>query len=385
MKGLTRAMFVLLLVLLPVHSRAADRAVIVVLDGMRSTEGFDDPTFQYIPRMGFDLAPQGALARNCSNMGVTRTIPGHCAIGSGQYQDLPNDGSVRSSFPFLWEYYRDQTGAPELNTVIVTTKSKINSLSYSTAAGYGPGDSARVIGPTWDDVATANQFLLDMMLNRPRVALLNMGTIDMAAHAGIWADYTRAIHTADSLVALIWNRIESDPVYAGHTDLIVTGDHGRHADEYGSWTDHGDGCPGCRRIPLLCLGPDFKDGFVSWTFCQQIDICRTVGQLIGVSTPLAGGRILTELIQSPADVADACTARSFLTVTAVDRTVRARLDLGAAAPARLGIFDLAGRRITSHDLTPGEEWRWAPLSGRVFFYRAEFPGEVPRRGPLLVR
>ncbi|MFB3909642.1 MAG: hypothetical protein ACE15D_14705 [Candidatus Eisenbacteria bacterium] len=352
-------------------ARAADRAVIVVLDGLRSSEGFDDPDHRFIPRMALDLAPQGALARVCANLGSTHTVAGHSTIGSGRYQTLAEDGTERPQYPLLWEYFRHQTGLSANATVLVTMKSKIKPLSYSTYPGYGAPDSARVIGPTWSDFLVLDQFLTDMAAHHPIVSFLNLGGIDTFAHTGDWARYTWAIGIADSLVSVLWDRIEADPFYAGRTALIVTGDHGRHADGYGDWKDHGDGCPGCRRIPLLCLGPDFQPGIESWTPCEQIDICKTLGSLLGVATPVASGRILQELLAVPAAAGEpAGEGQTALSITTDGLCVRFRpigVDLRS-----LRIFDVSGRQMDSAGrLSGGAAWSWtAPVRG-VYYYKAE--------------
>ncbi len=346
--------------------QAAERVVIIVLDGLRASEGFDDPEHRFVPRMALDLAPQGALARACTNNGLTITIPGHVAIGSGRYQNLPDDGTVRSIFPLLWEYYRDQTGSPGRSAVIPTTKGKIKSLSHSKWSTYGAPDSARLIGPTWDDEVTTAAFLVDMVVNRPVVSFLNFGSIDGAAHTQNWAGYTRQIAVADSCVALIWEEIQADPVFGGRTDLIVTGDHGRHADGYGDWFEHGDGCPGCRRIPLLALGPDFPAGIVSWTPSEQVDICKTVAGAIGVAVPYAGGRVLTELMANPA-VVDGAGARILPRMSAEGR--RVRLEVGVEnAPAHVSIFDVTGRLLVRARCEGATRWAWeSPTSGVLFY------------------
>lgn len=356
------------LTLLAAPAGAAERAVIIVLDGLRSSEGFDDPNFTYVPRMAYELAPQGTLARVCSNNGQTVSVPGHTAVASGRYQSLPNDGSVRSVFPLLWEYYRDQTGAGGTSTLLPITKRKISILSYSTWVGYGVPDSARVSGPTWDDEVTTSRFLSEMTLTAPVVSFLNFGGIDMGANTQIWHEYIRAVQRADSLVAVIWQAIQANPLYAGKTDLIVTGDHGRHADGYGEWWDHGDGCPGCRRVPLLALGPDFRENVVSWTACEQIDICRTLGSLLGIQTPYAGGRILDELILDPAAVAPIGTPEK-LRVAIDGRSVRFRIEADGA-PVDLSIFDLLGRRLDRGTCHPGHDWSWKGDVAGVYFYSA---------------
>ncbi len=368
----TRALWMLLILVFTASAaaQAAEHAVIVVIDGMRATEGFDDPGFRFIPRMRWDLVPQGAWGRVCDNMGVTTTVPGHAAIGSGRYQDLLDDGTQRSVFPLLWEYYRKDTGAPERDVVIVTNKRKIRILSYSTWSGYGAADSARVIGPCYTDASTVNQFLADMAVNHPKLAFLNLGDVDYQGHYGTWTDYTRAIQNADSLVAYLWDRVQQDPVFGGATDVVITCDHGRHTDGYGSWHDHGDGCPGCRRIALLGLGPDFRAGLESWTACQQVDLCKTVASLLGIPTPLAGGRVLDELLQNPAAAEEPPRSAGLLRVAAMRRSVSFRLD-GDHSPLAVGLYDPAGRCLARGTCEPWGTFTWESPAYGVLFYRAD--------------
>jgi hypothetical protein len=359
-------------------ARSANRVVIVVLDGLRATEGFDDPDYRYIPHMGHELVPQGASARACDNNGQTYTIAGHSTIAAGRYQVLPDDGSVRPYYPLLWEYYRASTGFPERRTVVATSKTKIKCMSYSTSAGYGAPDSARILGPTWDDVDTVLWFLNDMTVNQPVVSFLNLGVIDGEAHSGDWARYTRAIQRADSAVALLWSRIQADPIYGGHTTMIITGDHGRHSDGWGDWWEHGDGCPGCRRIPLLALGPEFTPGLVSWTPCQQIDILKTVASTIGLAVPEAQGRVLSELFRTSSVMADDCEAGRELRIDL--RGAQASFLAGSDGP--LELYDVGGRLVTSKVIKKGEPWMWqSPRSGILFYH---FRGSGPARTGRLV-
>ena len=253
--------------------------------------------------------------------------------------------------------------------MITTTKRKISCLSYSTWGGYGAPDSARVVGPTWDDTVTTSEFLSDMALSQPVVSLLNFGSIDGMAHTGNWDAYVRQIEIADSCVAAIWQRIQGDPFFRGRTNLIVTGDHGRHADAYGSWTDHGDGCPGCRRISLLALGPDFRDGYVSWTPCEQVDLCKTLASELGIAAPFAGGRVLTELLESPAGLTDARAGSPSVRVAIEGSRVRF-FSFRQDGQVSLSVHDAMGRRLAGGLSSPGYPWTWIGDRSGVFFYRA---------------
>lgn len=346
----------------------ADKTIIVVIDGLRATEGMDDPDYRFIPRIGNDLAPLGAVGRACDNRGLTVTIPGHVSIASGRYQLLPNDGTVRSSFPHLWEYYRDALGVPSSQTLVVATKSKLACLSYSYHADYGPPDSATTFAGFARDASAISTLLYEMSVHRPRVSFVNLGDVDAAGHSGDWTQYTSKIRIADSLIYYLWGRVQLSPDYKDRTALIITSDHGRHSDEYGGWDAHGDGCPGCRRIPLVCLGPDFAPGTVSWVRCEQIDICRTLGAILHVPTPLAGGRILTELLNSTSGVALPPMQEPETAPIRVDdgRLVLKPPDRGG--PWRFRLVDVTGRILADDDVSQESTTFWTPPSSGVLFY-----------------
>jgi hypothetical protein len=218
-------------------------------------------------------------------------------IGSGRYQAVTEDGLQRSAYPFLWEYYRAASGAPATAALVATSKIKLACLSYSNDPAYGAGDSAMTFAGLGSDRTPSTRSSRAVIIAGHH--LISLGDVDAAGHA-IWEEYTRTIHVADSLVYYLWTRVQLLPAYRDRTAFIITSDHGRHADAWGCWCSHADGCPGCRRISFVCVGPDFHAGMTSWTPCQQIDVCATIGSLLGFPTPTAGGRILTELIVNPA-------------------------------------------------------------------------------------
>jgi len=341
----------------------------------------DDSSHSFIPRIGNDLAPRGAVARSCDNSGLTKTVPGHTCIGSGRYQSIPNDGTIRSSFPHIWEYYRAATGAPDRDAIVLTTKSKLACLSHSDHADYGAPDSAWTIAGLDDDDAAVDRLVFEIATRRPTVSLVSLADVDAAAHGGVWDDYTRAIRRADSLIFRLWTSAQLYSEYMDRTAFVIIGDHGRHSDAHGSWTDHGDACPGCRRIPLICLGPDFEPGAVSWTLCQQSDLCRTLGAVLGIPTPLAGGRVLTELM-GVSDVGPRPQPANGIPIRRSGRGVCFEIP-PMKGPATMQIFDPAGRSLHDGRVTPGRSWCWsAPASG-AYFYRLLGP-DVPARGRVLV-
>lgn len=352
-----------LLANVPTMASGADKLIIVVIDGLRATEGLDDPTYQYIPHIGNVIAPLGTVARVCDNMGMTLTVAGHACVGSGRYQYLPDDGSVRPFLPHIWEYYRAQTGAGPEETLVIATKAKLGVLAYSQDWQYGAADSARTLAGFVDDGDAIDQLVYEMAVKSPKIIFLNLGDVDVGGHVGDWGYYTQTILRADELIHYLWTRIQLFPEYRNKTDLIITGDHGRHTDDYHG---HGDTCAGCRRIPFVAVGPDFKVGETSWTPCEQDDICKTVGVAMGIETPKAGGRVLTEILNQPTAALDASwlTSRSIVRM----RDGAAEAQNGFGGPAQITFYDVAGRWLFGSEIPDGGSVRYVPPSTGVLFY-----------------
>jgi hypothetical protein len=277
-----------------------ERVVILVIDAPRDTEFLEEPNHTYIPHIWNELAPFGCVSHAFHNTGLTITYPGHATIVTGTTQTITEWPGERPTQPTIFEYYRHTTGAPASSALIVAYKDKILSLSYSDAEGYGPADSAYVIGPTWNDNHCVEQFIAYAAVHSPVVSMISIGYTDFCAHSGVWSNYVGAIRNADSLATEVWQWIESTPAWAGKTTLFITSDHGRHTTD---WANHGDDCAGCRHIPLIALGPDFAGGRELFTqTADQRDIVATAATLLGIPAPMVEGRLMIELFIDPASL-----------------------------------------------------------------------------------
>lgn len=130
----------------------------------------------------------------------------------------------------------------------------------------------------------------------PHFMWVYLADVDHAGHSGIWSDYIEAIHIADSIVRVLWQKIQSDPFYKDLTTLIVTNDHGRHDDQHGGFQNHGCGCEGCRHIEFLAVGPNIIKDFVSYQYRYTPDIAVTASYLLGINPDKATGNIMHEII-----------------------------------------------------------------------------------------
>ena len=281
-----------LLVLIP-FSIYSQNVIIIVVDGARYSETFGagNPNL-FIPHLWNDLKPLGTLFTNFRNEGYTSTVPGHSAILTGTWQNIANDGSERPYKPTLFEYFRKEIGALESENYVVAGKEKLNVLNYSTDPDYGSEYNASYTADDLNDSEVYSNLISIMDNFHPRLLIVNLASVDKAGHTGIWNNYINAIKKADRLIYKIYQKIKSDDFYKDSTTIFITNDHGRHDDLHGGFKNHGDSCEGCRHIMLLALGRNVSKGKIITQSKFQIDIAKTVGNLLSFNTPKAAGENL---------------------------------------------------------------------------------------------
>jgi hypothetical protein len=277
------------IVAFPLWAYSTKNVHVIVIDGARYSETFGDPTHQFIPNIWNKLRPQGTLYTRFYNDSVTYTVPGHCSIVSGVWNNVPNDASAVITSPTVFEYFRKELHAPPSDNYVILGKEKLHCLAASAHPDYGPafGASVRFCVSPYEDTLTWQNIKAVFTTHHPRLTITNLASVDVCGHNGIWEEYVRSIRVADSITNETWNLIQSDPVYKDQTTLIVTNDHGRHDGD--AWSGHGCGCDGCRHIMLLVIGPDIEAGKVDTVHRTLIDIAPTVGELMDFSTPLCNG------------------------------------------------------------------------------------------------
>ncbi len=278
----------------------AENFVLVIIDGARYSETFGDPDHTYVPQM-YELSREGVIIDSFYNNWITNTRRGIPSIWCGAWTDVKNtldELGRRTQYcvlPTFFEYYRKATGAPA-DDVYYVLKSVHSLWRFSYHEDYGPEywPSVHSLGSTDREVWAYGQWVIDRY--HPSILVLYLADVDHAGHRGDWKAYTSCIMTTDSIVAELWEKLQSDPYYAGKTDVIVTNDHGRDDDEHGGFRDHGCWCEGCRHVMFLGLGPDFRTGYVSYEHADLRDIAPTIGEVMGFETPYATGRVLHEVL-----------------------------------------------------------------------------------------
>lgn len=270
----------------------------IIIDGARWTETFGDPTHELIPHLANDLAPLGAINKAFYNDGITLSVPGHAAIVTGAWQDLPNNGQVRPTAPTIFEYYRLATGATEDDAVFVHGSFIEPVLTYSTHPAYGTEFGARQFfsdypTPPYDDGmwANARRVLAEL---KPHLLMVSLLDPDEAGDIRDWAGYQTFIKHDDEIIWDLWQQLQADPFYAGQTTLMVTNDHGRGCGD--GWPEHGGDDECNRHVMFLAVGPDIQPGLVISQRRTLRDIAPTIGYLLGFDTPLTEGEVMIELL-----------------------------------------------------------------------------------------
>lgn len=283
--------------------------ILVVIDGLRGLEGFDDLSHQYIPHLWNDLRPLGTMYTNFVNQGYTVTTPGHAAMTSGVTQYIPNNilnyyGAVKriQEEPSIFQYYRRQLGVPKDKTWIVNGK---GGMIFWTGVCQNPYYGKNYVPHVAfnepvrdDDTWIETQRVMDTY--RPSLMMVNFKDVDDKGHAGDWEDYIDAIENADRLVYELYQKVQSDPYYKDNTAILITSDHGRHLDGiYSGFVDHGCSCQGCRRVPFLAIGPNIRKNTVIDVEGHLRDIAHTIGAILGFEVEHGHGQILRDIFEVP--------------------------------------------------------------------------------------
>ena len=368
--------------------------IVVVIDGVRYTESFGDPTHQWIPRIWTDLRPQGVIYTAYSNDGLTETNPGHASIATGAWQTITNDGLERPHTPTLFEYHRKGLGSGTAEHFVVLGKTKLNILAFSDHPEYGSTFGASVAGTPsqYNDQLAADTLKRVLRTNHPHLVILNLPNSDNVAHSGNWAGYLSSVRNADSLTYEIWNTVQNDSVMKGKTTMFVTNDHGRHTT---SFSGHGDGCDGCRHLMLLVIGPDTPSGVTDALPRKQIDIVPTIGALLGFPTPYATGNVIGSAIATGVEPLASGTPGEFHLRQNFPNPFNPTTTIGYGLPRRsqvlLTVFSVLGQQIVVLEDADREAgyhevmFDATGLSSGVYFYRLQSGSFAETKKLLLMR
>jgi len=334
----------------PLSAYTTERVVLVIIDGLRYSEGLGDPDHTQVPRMA-ELAGQGALVNNFRNDGATYTSRAIPAIWCGAWTDINTfsdpdcDGSTNNTteLPTLFEYYRKQLNRPAEDCIY--TLKALCPWKASLDSDYGPDYWPLYHSEGSTDLDVWHETEQVIAQQSPHLLLMYLADVDHAGHVGVWDDYLTTIARADSIVGELWEVLQENSAYAGKTTMLVTNDHGRHDYDF---TGHGDDCEGCRHIQLLTLGPDTPPGLVSDVTRTIPEITPTIGELLGFTTEQATGVVMHELLDASLSIEpEKPTTISNLHVfpNPTNQGVTIDFTLVSSTDIDIEIFDLAGKKI----------------------------------------
>ncbi len=310
----------------------AEYGVIMVPDGTRIEETFGDettwgegysdayegPTADIIPGIREELYPQGSIAKPAYVTGITITLPGHVdmALGKrtphGHHPANATDGPglYRPELPTLWEHLRDQDESVEADQVGFTGNtlhmmaighSAYPGLGYDTPGSYVFVDSSGGNDPgeqPGEDPPVIEQVIEHLQAGW-RLQLVNLHQIDRMGHYNP-PNHVPSIMEVDDPLVSMWNdSIQGDDELADRTVMAIVSDHGRHRFDSNNppWANHGDGCSGCREVPLMMLGPGVRQGVVTEGPYVLEDVGATMAWLMGIHAPFSTGMIMTEMLE----------------------------------------------------------------------------------------
>ena len=284
--------------------------VILVIDGPRYSETWGSTTRSLIPVLNRKLAPLGVVSTTFFNLGETFTNPGHTAITTGNYQKMRNNGTELPDFPSIFQHWSHKYSKEKDAAYIIASKDKLEILADTNEAAwkgeYRPatdcGKDGLGNGYRSDAITYRNTFEI-LSEKHPGLVLINLKSPDSFGHANDWENYLSAISNSDRFLGELWDFLQNDPFYSQKTTLFMTNDHGRHGDgNQNGFVSHGDGCPECRHLNFLAIGPDFKKNEVLAIERSQIDIPATVAELLHFEMPFGKGEVMHELFNIPTPV-----------------------------------------------------------------------------------
>lgn len=291
-------LFSILLIVATANAYQTEHVVVVLIDGVRYTEGLGSA---YCPRLNA-LGTQAVIQDSAFNDSITVTSSAVPATWMGRFYPLQDttylgDDIQFSRYPTYWEYARKDLGFSASQVIYITPDYGSSTWMPSFYPGYGPSYWPQFVQPPTstgeNNIACFDSAVTVIRRQHPKVMYVYFPDVDHAGHSGVWDDYLAKIRESDSLTNALWDTIQSDPVMANRTTMFITNDHGRHTTNF---TGHGDGCFGCRHVMMFAIGPDFNQNVhVNSPRARMTDITKTAGELLGYQSPHSTGRVMTEL------------------------------------------------------------------------------------------
>jgi hypothetical protein len=296
---------------------AAENVFLVIMNAVRYKDTFGDKMHLYTDNLWTKLRPIGTICTKAYNTSTTYPIPSHVNLLTGTWQDYsgPYDKGEKPVSPTIFEYFL-KTKESGINSAFFASANKgMEIASFSKYSGYGE-EYKPVFMENKEDIKNRNALYEKIIpyieKNRPKLAVISLwsggavgqhkteeecvtyGVTDACGGAEAMNEYYESIILMDSIIFDLWNRIQSDSIYKDRTVLIAVSNHGRHTSDF---TSFGDNCKGCKTLTFLAVGPGIKKDYILKKKKKLIDICPTIGKILGFETEFSEGRVLKEIFE----------------------------------------------------------------------------------------
>lgn len=341
----------------PLRSRKA--IVVTFGGGARDDETFMSEGRENIPHLLTELLPRGTFFTQVVNRGILGHYVANASLATGVYETINNFIAAPPQHPTVFEYFRRDLKRPSSDAWVIAPSVGFERIGESRHSAYGPGLGANVIlpkrllaaavpagahadyesllhdnyeSPLYQPEAgnqeievgrltgllkvSVSDFLksarnlespdeLSVFIARrvmrqfaPSLLWITLHDIDIA-HAGTFSLYVDGIRRTDRLCAEIWKMIQSEPEYAGNTNLYILPDFGRDSDEEAGgngFQHHRTGDTRSRTTWMLALGPGIRENVLIDRSVDSLDLVPTLGSYFGFSPRFAEGRPIAELV-----------------------------------------------------------------------------------------
>jgi hypothetical protein len=336
------------------------KAVVVTFGGgARDDETFAPGGQDNIPHMLAELAPRSTFFTQVINRGILGHYVATASLATGVYETFNNFAAVSPGNPTVFEYFRKDLKRAATDAWVIAPSNGFNRIGESVHRGYGPGFGAGVILPkrllaaalaagnttdfnhllrdnyessslnpvvggndlelqqladvfrlsVTDFIAHAKSlaspdelsvFIARQLMRRlaPSLLWITLHDIDVA-HSGAFSLYLDGIRRSDRLCAEIWNTIQTEPEYAGKTNLFIMPDFGRDSDASAGgngFQHHRTGDATSRTTWMMALGPGVRENSIVDRPIESTDLVPTLGALLGFSPILCQGHALPEVL-----------------------------------------------------------------------------------------
>jgi hypothetical protein len=339
---------------------ARQKVIVVTFGGgARDEETWAPEGRENIPNMTGTLLPQATFFGRVENRGILGHYVATASLATGVYETFDNFATIPPENPTVFEYFRKGLRRPAADAWVVAPSNGFNRIGESNNRRYGAGLGAGVILPkhllkaalptaghgdyahllrdNYEDPfyipkLAGNEIelrqieqVLRLSLNdftkhaltlsspdelsvyiaqqlmrqlAPSLLWITLHDIDIA-HSGAYSLYLEGIQRSDRLCAEIWKAVQANPEYAGRTTMFILPDFGRDSDFSAGgngFQHHRTGDALSRTTWMMALGPGVRQGAFVERPVESLDLAPTLGALLGFSTPLASGKVLTEVV-----------------------------------------------------------------------------------------